>query len=133
VKSIAVRLQCQTKFRDQLLKVWKGEISSDIYVTDYSENKFLENRIVSDEFPLGRRTLKISLWDGDNAMAEDLEVHSIYRLENLRLKKKETSGLYLEGSMGYQDRGILKLGQSSTQENLKELLRQVFPFPVRSN
>jgi hypothetical protein len=115
------------------LKVWRGELCSDIYVTDYSENRYLEHRFVADEGPLGRRTLKITLWDGPNTMAEVLEACDLYLLKNVRLKKRDTSGRCLEGSMGYQDRGIHKIGQGSTQENLQELLMQVFCFPSNSN
>jgi hypothetical protein len=53
-------------------------------------------------------------------MAEDLEVKSFYLLENIKVKVGKSG--YLEGSIGYQDRGIRKIGSGSTQKNFTELL-----------
>ncbi|KAF8495300.1 hypothetical protein JB92DRAFT_1118906 [Gautieria morchelliformis] len=104
----------------ELLEVWKGDINSTIYVTDYSENEHLYDQIDAQNYPIGQRTLVVTLWDGPHAMAEDLEVKSFYLLENIKVKVGRTG--YLEGSIGYQDRGIRKIGPGSTQKNFAELL-----------
>jgi hypothetical protein len=56
-------------------------------------------------------------------MADDLEVNSFYLLENIKFKMG--NGGYLEGSIGYQDTGIRKIGPGSAQKNLADLLAWV--------
>lgn len=75
---------------------------------------------MSHDGPLGRRTLTITLWDGPHAMADDLQVDCFYLLENIKFKIGSAG--FLEGSIGYQDRGIRKIGPGSNQKNFAELL-----------
>ena len=56
-------------------------------------------------------------------MADGLEVNSGYLLENIRIKMG--NGGYVEGSIGYQERGIQKVGSGLTQKNLAELISWV--------
>ena len=56
-------------------------------------------------------------------MADGLKVDSGYLLENIRIKMG--NGGYVEGSIGYQERGIRKIVSGSTQKNLAELLSWV--------
>ncbi|KAF8590032.1 hypothetical protein K439DRAFT_1628241 [Ramaria rubella] len=91
-----------------------------VLVTDYTENKNLPHHSEVQSCPMGRRTLSVTLWDGAYNMVDDLEIHGYYLLENLRVK--DTPMGYIEGTIGYQDRGIRKIGLSSTHQNFAELL-----------
>ena len=56
-------------------------------------------------------------------MADGFKVNSGYLLQNIRIKMG--NGSYVEGSIGYQERGVRKIGSGSTQKNLAELLSWV--------
>lgn len=100
--------------------VRKNDINTTIFVTDYSENENLYDHVEANDHPIGRRTLTVTLWDGPHTMADDLEVNNYYLLENILIKMGH--GGYVEGSIGYQDTGVRKIGSGSTQKNLAELL-----------
>ncbi|GJJ12520.1 hypothetical protein Clacol_006763 [Clathrus columnatus] len=113
------------KFSDCVVELCKvqhiDERRTDIYVTDYSENEGLEYFKVSD-FPLGRRTLKVTLWEEAKAVAGSLIPGEFCLLRNMKMKVYGS----LEGSVGgFGFEGIQPVKPDSPQPNLPELLAQV--------
>lgn len=94
---------------------------SDIFVTDFSENQDLQCFNTSD-FPLGKRTLRVTLWEQAKSLASSLVPGKIYLLKNMKIKFYG----FLEGSVGgYGFHGIQQVDLESLQPNLPELLAQV--------
>lgn len=87
-------------------------------MTDFSENQYLQY-LNDPEFPIGKRTLKVTLWEEAKSLVGSLIPGKIYLLENMKVKSYE----FLEGSVGgYGFRGIQQINSESSQPNLPELL-----------
>ncbi|KZO96615.1 hypothetical protein CALVIDRAFT_598183 [Calocera viscosa TUFC12733] len=119
----------------QVVKIWQDSRTTDLYVTDYTENPGFGDPNQHNIVMPGKQALplpnsfvcKITLWDEVNSRAGVVQPLQFYKLKNVRVRWGR--GGNLEGSMGMGKDGkdaLMRLAESD--ESLKALRKRKIAF-----